>query len=282
MRKAGLSFVLANSLFLSLFALSQSSPTPAWQAVEAALGRKGQLQADGVIKFGMPRSDLKVSVGTLSIRPTLALGAWVAFDSPGPDACLMGDLVLTGDEVAPVMARLQSGNIEITALHNHLLHESPQILYMHVFGHGDAAALAKSVKAALSLTGTPSASAASQSGDLGIDVSGIEQALGYKGRINGGVLQFSVPRSESISEEGKRIWNSMGIATALNFQPTGGGKAAVTGDFVLLAGEVNPVIRTLNHAHIAVTALHSHMLDEAPRLFFLDRKSTRLNSSHRL
>ncbi|HSA92673.1 MAG TPA: DUF1259 domain-containing protein [Terriglobales bacterium] len=268
MRRIRLVCILGNFLFLTLFAASQSAPAE-WQAIEEALGRKGQVQADGVMKFGMPRFDLRVSVGTVSLQATFALGSWAAFDSPGSNARLMGDLVLTEDEVAPVMAKLLDSGIEITALHNHLLHESPRIVYMHIFGHGDAAKLAAAVKSALSRTGTPAAAPGLQAGQLSIDVPGIEQALGYKGKVNGGVLQFSIPRPEAITEHEAKIPNSMGIATALNFQPDGGGKAAITGDFVLLAAEVNPVIHALNHAHIAVTAVHSHMLDETPRLYFL-------------
>ena len=268
MRRMMPAFILVNSLLFTPFAVSQSVPAR-WEVIEEALGRKGQLQADGVMKFGMPRFDLRVSIGTVSLQATFALGSWATFDSPGSNARLMGDLVLTEDEVAPVMAKLMDGGIEITALHNHLLHESPRILYMHIFGHGDAAKLAAAVKSALSRTGTPAAAPGLQAGQPSIDVPGIEQALGYKGKLNGGVLQFSVPRSETITEHQAKVPNSMGIATALNFQPDGGGKAAITGDFVLLAGEVNPVIHALNHAHIAVTALHTHMLDETPHLYFL-------------
>ena len=244
------------------------NPTPAeWKPVEDAMGRKGQLQG-GVLKFGMPRSDLKVLVGGLQVKPTLALGSWMAFDSPGNDSFMMGDLVLTENEVAPVMASLRKGSIEVTALHNHILQESPRVLYMHVFSHGDAATLARKLRTALSLTGTPAPASMAQA-EIALDIPAIEQLIGYQGKVNGGVLQVSIPRSEIIIEHGRKIPASMGIATAMNFQPAGDGRAAVTGDFVLLAEEVNPVIDALTGNGIAVTALHSHMLEEAPRLFFL-------------
>jgi hypothetical protein len=183
---------------------------------------------------------------------------------------VMGDLVLTEDEVPAVMASLESGGIQVTALHNHVQHESPRVMYMHIGGHGDAVKLAASIKDAVALTSIPAPKpAAGPPADVGIDTPGIEQALGFKGKINGGVFQIAVPRAESITEAGMKVPNSMGLSTALNFQPTGGGKAAITGDFVLIGTEVNPVIQALRANGINVTALHSHMLDEQPRLFFM-------------
>jgi hypothetical protein len=181
----------------------------------------------------------------------------------------MGDLVLTEDEVGPVMAELQSGGIEITALHNHLLGETPRVIYMHIHGMGNAANTAKAIHQAIVKTKTPDAGAATAPPDLDIDTKQIDQILGHSGKNNGGIYQVGVPRAEHITEGGMAIPNSMGVATALNFQPTGGGKAAITGDFVLLAKEVNPVIKALRENGIAVTALHSHMLEEQPRLFFM-------------
>ncbi len=182
---------------------------------------------------------------------------------------VMGDLVLTEDEVAPITAKLQAAGLEQTAIHNHVLHETPRVIYMHVGGHGDAVQLAKGLHDALAVTKLPAGTPAKPSELVGLNQQQIEQAMGRQGKVNGGVLQFSVPRAEKITDEGMEIPPSMGTATALNFQPTGEGKAAITGDFVLLASEVNPVIRVLNANGIAVTALHSHMLTESPRLFFM-------------
>jgi biotin operon repressor len=258
-------------LFLFGAAIAQTtSSNNEWQAVEQALGRAGQVQADGAYKAGMPRGDLNVTVAGIQVKPALALGSWVAFSKPVAGAMLMGDLVLTEDEVTTVMTSLQSHGIEITALHNHVLHESPRVMYMHIEGHGDAVKLATAVKEALALTKLPAPKPpANAPQDIGIDTAGIEQALGAKGKINGGVFQIGVPRAESITEGGMKVPNSMGLATALNFQPTGGGKAAITGDFVLIGSEVNPVIQALRSNGIEVTAVHSHMLDEEPRLFFM-------------
>jgi Domain of Unknown Function (DUF1259) len=255
---------------LHLFAQAGGGQPGEWQAVDQALGRSGQVQGDGAYKAGFPRSDLKVTLEGVDLKPALALGGWVAFSKPGSGAMVMGDLVLAEDEVPAVMASLESGGIQVTALHNHVQHESPRVIYMHISGHGDAVKLAAAVKEAMALTKIPAPNPpAAAPAEIGIDTAGIEQALGYKGKVNGGVFQVGVPRAESITEGGMKVPSSMGLSTALNFQPTGGAKAAITGDFVLIGTEVNPVIQALRGHGINVTALHSHMLDEQPRLFFM-------------
>jgi Domain of Unknown Function (DUF1259) len=256
-------------------ALGLSSPVFAadidWKKVEDALGKAGAVQPDGVYRVGLPRSDLKVTLDGVEIRPALALGSWLAFEPAGDDAMVMGDLVLTQDEVNPVMKSLAEGGIEITALHNHLLRSSPATMYMHVEGHGDPAKLAATLHAALALSGTPfatpSASGSPQTFDL--DTAKLDDIIGQKGKINGGVYQFTVPRAEPVSDAGMAVPRSMGTGIAINFQPTEGGKAAITGDFVLTASEVNPVLLALREHGIEVTALHNHMLNDEPRLFFM-------------
>ncbi len=251
---------------------SASAPASNWKQVEEAMGRPGQMQPGDVIKFGMPRKDLHVVLESVDIKPGLALGSWAAFKRDGGGAMVMGDLVLTEDEVEPVMMKLQEGGIHESAVHNHLIGESPQVMYMHIASHGDAIQMAKAIHDALALTKTPgpdAASAAQPAADLGFDQKQVEEILGHSGKINGGVLQIGVPRAEAITDSGMAVPSSMGVATALNFQPTGNGKAAITGDFVLLGTEVNPVIKALRQNGIAVTALHSHMLMEEPRLFFM-------------
>jgi Domain of Unknown Function (DUF1259) len=261
---------------LSLFViLTFSTPLlaqtpPEWKPVESALARTGKLQPDGAFKFAMPRKDLKVTVAGTAIKPGLALGSWCAFSSSGDNSMVMGDLVLLEDEVAPVMAKLQAGGIEITALHNHVLQESPRVMYMHVARHGTAANLAQAIHDALATTGTPAETpAAASTQKLDLDTDKIDQALGRKGKDNGGIYQFSVARAETIRDHGMEVPASMGVSTAINFQPTGNGKAAITGDFVLIGSEVNPVISGLRENGIQVTALHSHTLSEEPRLFFM-------------
>jgi hypothetical protein len=251
---------------------SSSDAVSGWKQVEDAMGRAGQTQPGDVIKFGMPRKDLHVVLNGVDIKPGLALGSWAAFKRDGVGAMVMGDLVLTQDEVEPVMLKLQEGGIQETALHNHLLGESPRVMYMHIAGHGDAVQMARAIHDALALTKTPApdASPAAQApAELGFDQKQVEQIIGHTGKINGGILQIGVPRAETITDSGMTVPPSMGVATALNFQPTGNGKAAITGDFVLLGSEVNPVMKTLRQNGIEVTALHNHMLAEQPRLFFM-------------
>ena len=248
------------------------SSTANWAPVEEALGRKGAMQPGDVIKFSFPRSDLAVTVGGVTLKPALALGGWLAFkETAKGQAMAMGDLVLTDDEVSAVMRALQSGGVEQTALHNHLLNESPHVMYMHVSAHGDATKIARTLHDALALTRTPLGPAATPSAPSAadLDTAGIANALGVRGKLNGIVYQVSVSRKEKITEMGNEVPPSMGVSTAINFQPTGGGKAAITGDFVLRGSEVNPVLRALRDHGIDVTALHSHMIDEEPRLYFM-------------
>ena len=243
-----------------------------WKRVDQELGRPGAMQPDGAYKAGLPRSDLHVTVSSVTVKPALALGSWVAFKQVSDtDAILMGDLVLLESEVGPVLAKLQEGGVEQTALHNHLLRESPRVLYMHVAGRGAPARLAAAVHAALALTKTPSGApvAAPAPAALGLDTTQIARILGYHGKVNGGVYQVGVSRAEPITADGVEIPPSMGLATAINFQSIGHGKAVTTGDFVLIGPEVNPVIRALHDGGIAVTALHSHMLADRPHLFFM-------------
>jgi len=250
---------------------NQQPATTDWKSVGQALGKAGSVQPGDVYKVSLPRSDLQVSVGGVPIKAPLALGSWVAFKKAGNMAMVMGDLVLTEDEVTPVLAKLQEGGVEQTALHNHVLHESPRVMYMHISAMGDGVKIAKAIHDALALSKTPFAApaASNQTQDLGIDTKQLDQIIGQSGKVNGGVYQFSVPRAEKIMENDMEVPPSMGVAHAINFQPTGGGKAAITGDFVLIASEVNPVIRALRDNGIEVTALHSHMLVESPRLFFM-------------
>ncbi|MEP6730776.1 MAG: DUF1259 domain-containing protein [bacterium] len=259
--------------FTSANVFAQAPATPArWALVEQALGRKGAMQAGDVLKFAFPRSDLTVTVDGVVVKPALALGSWLAFkDVDGGQTMVMGDLVLGEGEVDPVMKALQAGGVEQTALHNHVLKESPRVMYMHISAHGDATKIAKTLRSALGMsqtpTGAPAAAASPSAADL--DTAAIAQALGIAGKLNGVVYQVAVPRREVIRDGAHEIPPSMGVATAINFQPTGGGKAAITGDFVMRPVEVNKVIRALTAAGIQVSALHSHMLQEEPRLFFM-------------
>jgi hypothetical protein len=241
-----------------------------WKKVDEALGRQGAMQSGEVYKFSFPRSDLTVTVDGVPVKPALALGSWVAFSGSGEHAAVMGDLVLTEDEVAPVMGQLVQDGLAVTAVHNHILRASPATVYMHIAGMGEPERLGKAIYGALAKSKTPlEATPTSSNQDVGLDTAALEQALGQKGKASGGVYQFSIPRAEAIKEGDMAVPPAMGTAIAINFQSAGAGKAATTGDFVLLPKEVNPVLQTLVSNGIAVTALHTHMIDEQPRLLFM-------------
>lgn len=242
-----------------------------WQKVDDTLGRKAAVTGD-VHRYGFPRTDLTVTLDGVTIKPALALGGWIAFKPAHGGVMAMGDLVLLESEISPVMAKMIANGLEITAVHNHLLGASPATFYMHVAGHGDPARIAAAIKDGLAESKTPlSAPASTAPPAVDLDTAQLDQIIGVKGQANGGVYQFNVPRRDPVTEQGMQLSpvGPLGVATAVNFQPTGGGKAAITGDFVLTGDEVNPVIKALRSHGIAVTALHSHMLDEQPRLFFM-------------
>ena len=253
-----------------------------WQKVDNAFGRKPAVVSGDVHRYGFPRTDLNVALDGVTIKPALALGGWVAFKPmhaesmarwTSGEAMAMGDLVLLESEVNPVMAKLIEGGVEITAVHNHLLRANPATFYMHVGGRGDPVKMATAIHSALAVSKTPleAPTAAAAPPAIDLDTAQLEQIIGVKGQANGGVYQFAVPRRDPITEAGMMITpvGPLGVATAFGFQPTGGGKAAITGDFVLTAEEVNPVIKALRSNGVEMTALHSHMLDEQPRLFFM-------------
>lgn len=260
-------------LLLVLLSCAKSLPAQGLDTagIDKVLGRSGQKYGE-VYRVGFPRSDLRVTVDGVAIKPGLALGSWAAFSGGDDNASVMGDLVLLEGEVNPVMTRLRAGGFEITAIHNHLLNETPHILYMHYLGRGKAAELAQSLKAALAESKTPlgkPAASSAETAETPAFVKTIESILGHQGRWGGGILAFGIPRAETITEGGMSLTGAQGVAESINFQDAGPGRVATTGDYVLTANEVNPVISALEAHNIQVTALHSHMLTEQPRLFFM-------------
>jgi Domain of Unknown Function (DUF1259) len=253
-------------LMLPTFARAQGvTPGP----IDEVLGRSGQKTGD-VYKVSFPRSDLHVSVRGVAIKPGLALGSWVAFLGTDDNAMVMGDLVLLEGELNPVVAKLRSSGFEISAVHNHLMEESPRVLYAHYMGHGPAVQLATSLRAALALSKTPLEKPTAATEEAAPAwVKAVEDAVGRKGTYKGGVLSYGVARGDVVTMAGVTIPPAAGVAEAINFQAADSGNVATTGDFVLTAEEVNPVISELQGHQISVTALHSHMLTEQPRLFFM-------------
>jgi hypothetical protein len=259
--------ILSVALALPVIGVAQTLDTA---KIDQTMGRSGQKTGD-VYRLSFPRTDLHVSIAGVEIKPGLALGSWAAFAGNDNDAMVMGDLVLLENELPPVMKKLRTAGFDISAVHNHLLNETPRVMYLHYVGHGKAVELAKSLQAALAESKTPLDKPAPppSTAEPPAFVKTIEEALGTKGRFAGGVLSFGIPRSESIIDHGMTLAAPQGVAEAINFQEAGNGKLATTGDFVLTAEEVNPVISALEEHDIAVTALHSHMLTEQPRLFFM-------------
>ncbi|MGJ4943239.1 DUF1259 domain-containing protein [Bradyrhizobium sp. HKCCYLS1011] len=243
-----------------------------WKKVDAALGKTASVSGE-VHRYGLPRSDLHVTLDGVPIKPSLALGGWVAFAPMHGEAMVMGDLVLLDTETTPVMSKLLNSGLEITAIHNHLLRAQPATFYMHVAGHGDPEKMAAAIHEALS-TGSktpfePPATTASAAPALDLDTAKLDEIMHAKGTATGGVYQFGIPRRDAATEGGMAVSAAMGGANAINFQPTGNGNAAITGDFLVTGDEVNPLIRALRDGDIEVTAIHSHMLDEQPRMFFI-------------
>ncbi len=240
--------------------------------IDAVFSRTAQQLPGPVYKYSWPRTDLHVKVAGTPIVSGLALGSWAAFTPVRDKTWMMGDLVLLQSEVGPVVQRLQAGGIDVTAIHNHLLEETPRVMYVHYIGAGDPVEIAKTLKAALERSHTPLKSEAksttNQQRQVPQWVSQLENALGRKGKLSGRVYSVSLPRADVIQMDGHSIPPAMGIATALNFQELGE-KVASTGDFVLIATEVNPVIKALQQHAVTVTALHNHMLEDDPHLFFL-------------
>jgi hypothetical protein len=258
------------TVFVSALANAQEID---WQKIDGVLGRKPAVSGD-VHRYGFPRTDLSVALDGVTIKPVLALGGWTAFKPAHGGAMMMGDLVLLESEITPVMTAAIENGLEITAVHNHLLRAQPPTFYMHVSGHGDPVKLANALHTALAASKTPltpPTPAAAAASDPGFDSAELDRIIGVKGNLVGGVYQFGVARHDHVTEDGMSLdpAGPLGLATGINFQPTGNGKAAITGDFVLAGSEVNPVIQALRTNGIEVTALHSHMLGEQPRLFFM-------------
>lgn len=260
MKRALLVFGMLLCCFTSAYAAG-------WEGVEKVFSQKGKAQGD-MYKLTFPRSDLSVKMGEVTVEPALALTSWIGFKKMGNGAMMMGDMVLLESEVAPVIEKIVAEGLEITAIHNHLIGSRPVVMYLHFGGHGKPEKLAAAMHRVLSVTATPLIPPAQSEAKQAPDWSKVEKILGKTGQKKGNVIQFSFARKEKVMEGGMEIPPFMGVAFPLNLQMVDG-KAASTGDFVLVGKEVNPVIKALTEHGITVTAVHSHMLFESPRLFFL-------------
>ncbi len=267
MRTINMIAILATAAFASAAQAQEID----WKKVDEALGKTAAVSGE-VHRYGLPRTDLNVTLDGVTIKPAFALGGWAAFAPMHGEAMVMGDIVLLETEINPVMAKLLESGLDITAVHNHLLRASPATFYMHIGGHGDPVKLAAAIRAALALSKTPfdpPPANPAPAPAIDLDTAQLDSIIGVKGQANGGIYQFAVPRREPATEGGMTVTTPLGGANAINFQPTGGGKAAITGDFLVTGTEVNPLIRTLRQNGIEVTAIHSHMLTEQPRMIFI-------------
>ena len=239
--------------------------------IERAIGKAGEAKGD-VYKVSLPRTDLRVTVGSVQVKAGFALGSWIAFKPAAHGAVTHGDLVLTEQEVPSVVQALEAVGIQLTALHNHLISESPHVMFLHFWGQGDAAELGQHLRDALSQTKTPVSDAKkpeTSAEPTGFDAEQIQAVLGHKGTVKQGVLHVSVPRTEAVTESAVEVPPSMGTATAINVQAAGADKVAATGDFVMTAEEVNRVAAALTKHGIQITALHNHLLHAVPNVYFM-------------
>jgi hypothetical protein len=267
MRTVNVIAILATAAFASAAQAQEID----WKKVDEALGKTAAVSGE-IHRYGLPRTDLNVTLDGVTIKPAFALGGWAAFAPMHGEAMVMGDIVLLETEINPVMAKLLESGLDITAVHNHLLRASPATFYMHIGGHGDPVKLAAAIRAALALSKTPfdpPPANPAPAPAIDLDTAQLDTIIGVKGQANGGVYQFTVPRREPAVEGGMTVTAPLGGANGINFQPTGGGKAAITGDFLVTGAEVNPLLRTLRQNGIEVTAIHSHMLTEQPRMIFI-------------
>jgi biotin operon repressor len=240
-----------------------------WAGVSQALGRPGKL-TDTVYRVPLVRSDLMVSSQGVAVKPGLSLGGYATFTRYADTGLLMGDLVVTETEVPKVINALQAHGIELTALHKHLLEQSPPVWWIHVHAMGDPVQLAQGLKAALDATALPAPTPApAVQPPVAVDTAGIDAALGRKGTADGGIYKFTVARNQAITVSDHVLPAGLGLTTSINFQPVGADKAAINGDFALTGEEINPVIAALRRGGIQIVEVHNHSLDEQPRLFYL-------------
>jgi hypothetical protein len=244
-----------------------------WKPVADALGRTGKLGDNNTAyRVALVRNDLQVTTDGVAIKPGLSLGGYAAFVRyDNNETLLMGDLVITEAELSKVTDALQAHGLAKTALHKHLLQQTPPVWWTHVHGMGDAVQLAQGLKAALDATAIgPANPPPTQQPPVDIDVAGVQQALGRKGTQDGGLLKYSIPPKDTIVEDGHVLpAASLNLTTVINFQPVGGGRAAINGDFILIASEVQKVIQALRAGNIQIVELHNHGLTEQPRLFYM-------------
>jgi len=271
MRRIAVLLAVLASVSLPSLAHAQEMPAPYKQVLDA-LGKTGDFK-DDVLKVNIPRNDLSVTVANVKTPTPFGFGGWVAMTKgTGGMDVMMGDLVLTQEEVNPVMSALLNNGLDVTALHNHFFWDEPRMFYMHVHGHGSPADLARKVKPALDLIGKGTnrpAAAPAAAPTPAIDTAKIAQLVGLQGEQNGAVYKITVGRDDlKLTEMGALINARMGLNTWAAFVGTND-NAAVAGDVAMLANEVTPVLKVLRQTGIDVVAIHQHMTGTSPTIYFL-------------
>ncbi len=276
-KKSYLSIAIAMLILAIIYGgMQMSSPgqqgnnLQGWAPVENAVGRNGTLSPDGIFMISFLRTDVNVTIGNIWLNPAMGLDSWVAFQQTGDHAMLMGDLVLTEDEIGPVRNKILEVGMNVTAIHNTLIGESPRVIDLHIEGDGDPVEMAKNIHDALLLSSTPfNATSIALPENNSLSQENLDHIMGNESTFKNGIYEYQVPRNERIMSGGMEVPASLDVATTIKFQPLSGDMAAITGDFALTANEVGPVIDTLTAGGIDVVAIHHHMLDEEPRLFYL-------------
>ena len=251
---------------------AQQTMPPEYNAVLTSLGGQGDFK-DGVLKVNFPRNDLKVVVNGIATPTPFGFGGWIALTKGTGMDVMMGDLVLTENEVNPVMSAVLDAGLDVTALHNHFFYETPRIFYMHVHGHGTPADLTSKIKPALALIGkSPPRSPSTEAGrsiDGKLDVAQLAKIIGHEGEQNGAVYKITIGRSDlSLKEMGATINARMGLNTWAAFYGSDS-EAIVAGDVAMLDSEVTPVLKALRGNGLDVVAIHQHMTGTQPTIFFL-------------
>ena len=277
-RSTGLHLALVTALVAfgaatSLVATARGASLDA-AAIGAAAGAQANASPDGVVRIGWSRTDVPVAVDGARFDPVAGLGSWAAFQAAGDGALMMGDTVVFEDEITPALDAALAAGLEVTALHNHFAFDRPPVFFMHIGGHGDPLALAAGVKSVWDAIRTVRGQRAQPaSGFPGeppapgpLDAAALGAILGHAAAAQGDVVKVTIARSGTA--HGVPVGGSMGLTTWAAFSGSDS-RASVDGDFIMTASEVQPVIRALRGANIHVVALHNHMLDEAPRFFFL-------------
>lgn len=264
-----LSFSMLIAAMPSASRAAGSMSVASWDSVSAILQTK-DVFAGGYHRFNLPRRDITLRLGGVTVAPELAQGAWAGFSDAPDMTMLMGDLVLKSTELGPVLAELAAQGLDVTAIHNHLVGEEPRLIYVHFGGHGNAVDLARRLDRALALTSTPRPVATAPAVPLAIDSTLVFKGLGRSGRTHGNVAQVSfmlVPGK--VTMDGMEVTPALGYASPVNIQAIDASRAVATGDFAVTGPQVEPMLRAFASHGITATALHTHMIGESPTLYFI-------------